>query len=227
MKLNNDERLGLHSGEYVQVLASVPENRFDAVIPLLELKKNDRLVDFACGNGLLAELIGNNIGVYEGVDFSSDFINAAITRSGKNGLTNTRFHCMDIVSFCRNHPNEYDIVTAFDFSEHIYDEDFVKIFTGAREILKTGGSLYLYTPNLDFFWERMKDIGLAKQFPQHIAVRNNGQYLHLLQECGFDVNKIHLFKPPHFNVFKYLRPLTRLPVIGRLFEAKLLYRCIK
>lgn len=227
MTTENKKSIELHSGNYAKVLASVPENRLDAILPLLELNDNYRLVDFACGNGLLAELIADKIASYEGVDFSSDLVNEANVRKTKGGMTNAMFHCMDIVSFCNQSSSKYDIVTAFDFSEHIYDDDFIKIFTCAYEILKQGGNLYIYTPNLNFFWEKMKYLGLANQFPQHIAVRNYVQHIQLLQICGFHLENIELFRPPHFNIFRHSHPLRRLPIIGRYFEAKLLIKCTR
>lgn len=227
MDADNNKSLELHSGNYANILASVPENRLDAVLPLLELRDHYRLIDFACGNGLLAELLANRIASYEGVDFSSDLVNEANLRKTRKGLTNAIFHCMDIVSFCNRRTEEFDIVTAFDFSEHIDDKDFVDIFSCAYKILKHGGCLYIYTPNLDFFWEKMKQIGLVKQFPQHIAVRNHEHYIRLLKLCGFSPENIEIFRPPHFNIFKILHPLRLLPIIGRYFEAKLLIKCTR
>jgi len=227
MEADKNKSLELHSGNYANILASVPENRLDAVIPLLELRDDYRLIDFACGNGLLAELLANRIKSYEGVDFSSDLVNEANFRKTKKELTNAMFHCMDIVSFCNQSKVEYDIVTAFDFSEHIDDRDFVEIFSCAYKILKHGGILYIYTPNLDFFWEKLKEIGLIKQFPQHIAVRNYVQYIRLLNACGFSPENIKLFRPPHFNIFKTIHSLRLLPIVGSYFEAKLLIKCTR
>lgn len=227
MKLDERKRLDLHSGDYVRVLAAVPSSRFIRLLPMLELHPDDRLVDFGCGSGVFAKLVHSQIASYHGVDFSQEFIGEAHRLAEAEGLSNVNFYCQDIVSFCAERSNEYDIVTAFDFSEHIYDNDFIAIFGGAYRILKPGGSLYLYTPNLNFFWEWMKSVGLVKQFPQHIAVRTHQQHLALLQQCNFMLENIYLSCPPHFNIFRFLHPLRHLPLIGRWFEAKLFYRCIK
>lgn len=227
MKLDERKRLDLHSGDYVRVLADVPVSRLTRLLPMLQLNPNDQLVDFACGNGLLAKLVHDRVTAYHGVDFSPQLISEARKLSESIGLKNVSFYCQDIVSFCADRSNKYDVVTAFDFSEHIYDDDFIAIFNGAYQILKPGGSLYLYTPNLDFFWERLKDIGLVKQFPQHIAVRTHQKHLELLQQCNFRLENIHSSYPAHFNIFRFIHPLRCMPLIGRWFEAKLFYRCIK
>ena len=227
VSLDRERRIEMHSGDYVKILDEIPIDRLVRLIPALRLEPSDRVVDFASGTGVLAHLIAHRVASYEGVDFSADFVAFARARAAAAGLPNVAFHCRDIVEFCDDHEDEYDLVTSFDFSEHIDDPDFVRIFGGAHRILKPGGRLVLYTPNLDFFYERMKAVGLAKQFPQHIAVRNDAQHRVLLARCGFAPARIELEKPSHFNVFRHLHALRHVPVVGRWFEAKLFYRCIK
>lgn len=227
MQLNEKQRRDMHSGDYVDLLDSIPISRMTRLIPLMELSPTTRLVDFACGTGPLAALVQNHIARYEGIDFSPDFVAAARRIATEKGVSNATFHCEDIASFCERHRDAYDVVTANDFSEHVYDEDFIKIFEGAFNILKPGGWLYIYTPNLTFFWEWMKDVGLAKQFPQHIAVRNADQYLALLEQCGFDRSNLQIRYLPHFNIFRSIHWLSSFPLVGKYFQAKLFISCRK
>lgn len=227
MQLDENRRRDLHSGEYVQTLDKVPTSRIARLLPLIHFQPGCRLVDLASGTGVLAELVHDRVQSYEGVDFSPELVDLARRRAAEKGISNATFYCEDIVAFCARHREEYDIVTAFDFSEHVYDDDFLRIFGGAYSILKSGGRLYVYTPNLDFFYERMKGIGLAKQFPQHIAVRNPVRNLDLLLRCGFRRDRILCSYPPHFNVFRHLHPLSKLPGVGRWFRAKLFFECVK
>ena len=227
MELSEAERRDLHSGDYVKVLDALPINRIARLLPLMELRPDTRLVDFAAGTGPMAQLLEGKIASYDGVDFSPDFVEAARAIAQQKGLHHASFHCEDIVSFCERHGPEFDVVTANDFSEHIYDADFLKIFTGAHSILRPGGCLYIYTPNLTFFWEIMKDVGLAPQFPQHIAVRNARQYFDLLERCGFSRADVTVDYLPHFNVWRFLHPLSRLPWIGKYFQAKIFLTCRK
>jgi hypothetical protein len=44
-----------------------------------------------------------------------------------------------------------------DFSEHVYDDDWLKILSSIKNSIKSGGSLYLHTPNSLFFVEQMKE----------------------------------------------------------------------
>jgi 2-polyprenyl-6-hydroxyphenyl methylase/3-demethylubiquinone-9 3-methyltransferase len=227
MQLNEKERRDLHAGDYVAVLENFPISRLQRLLPHLKLSPSDRVVDFGCGAGNFAELIHDRVLSVEGIDFSPDFVETAQRRAGERGIRNVSYHCQDIVEFCSEHADAYDVVTALDFSEHIYDEDFLRIFGGAHRILKPGGNLYIYTPNLDFFYERMKGSGLAPQFPQHIAVRNAAQNISFLQQCGFRHGDITCTFLPHYNVFRHLHPLSKLPWIRRWMQAKLLLTCTK
>lgn len=227
MQLSEEERRNLHSGDYVSVLENLPLSRLERLLPYLDLRPSYRAVDFACGAGNFAELIHSRVEWVDGVDFAPDFIDTARRRAAERAIENVSYHCQDIVVFCDAHRSEYDVVTAIDFSEHIYDEDFVRIFGGAFNSLKPGGCLYIYTPNLTFFWERMKDVGLAKQFPQHIAVRDAQQNIDLLERCGFARHNIQLRFLAHFNVLRSVHWLSHLPRIGKYFQAKLLIACRK
>lgn len=227
MHLSEEERRELHSGDYVSVLENLPMSRLERLLPYLDLRPEYRAVDFACGAGNFAELIHDRVRSVDGIDFAPDFVATARRRAAERQIGNVTYHCQDIVEFCAGHPGEYDVVTALDFSEHIYDEDFIRIFGGAHSVLKPGGCLYIYTPNLTFFWEWMKDVGLAKQFPQHIAVRDARQNLVLLEQCGFARDKIQVHYPAHFNVFRYMHWLSYLPLVGKYFQAKLLISCRK
>lgn len=226
-RLDEDTRLEMHSGKYVEVMANLPIHRLARLLPLMELHPSDTLVDLACGPGVLSHLVHERVARYEGVDFAPEFVASASAAVARLGIRNASFHCEDVVSYCSRQPGTADVITALDFSEHIYDEDFLRIFSAARAMLKTNGRLYLYTPNLDFFYEHMKDIGLAKQFPQHIAVRNEAQHWQLLEECGFSKDDIQCSYPSHFNVFRFLHPLSRVPLIGPYFRAKLFFTCVK
>jgi len=130
-----------------------------------------------------------------------------------------RFHCEDIGDFCERNQASFDIATTFDFSEHIDDETFLKVYGAIRKSLAANGRLYLHTPNLDFIIERAKSSGVLKQFPEHIGVRTGLEQKALLSQCGF--GEITIKTIPHYNILKWVHPLSYLPVVGPLFSARL------
>jgi 2-polyprenyl-6-hydroxyphenyl methylase / 3-demethylubiquinone-9 3-methyltransferase len=222
-----EERKRLHSGAYVQMYERKPISRIERLVPLMKLRGDESLADFACGNGMLLRLIHNRIAMYHGVDFSADFIESARRRAETHRITNCRFHCQDIAEFCSQHHGEFDVATAFDFSEHVDDVDFVRIFSAIRDSLKHGGRLLVHTPNLDFFMERLKDWGVLRQFPEHIAVRTASANRALLRNCGFAEDQIRAEGIAHYNVLRALHPLSRLPLLGGFLVARLVIECVR
>lgn len=216
----------LHSGDYVRQYERKPISRISRLVPGMALTPTTRLVDYACGNAMLLGEVHDKVQHYVGVDFSEDFIAAAQRRAEALGATNSEFHCQDIVAFGEAHPGRFDVATALDFSEHVEDDAFVPILVAIRKSLKPGGRLYLHTPNLDFFMERMRDSGvLLKQRPEHVAVRDVAQNVDVLARAGFDRSRIKATLIPHYNVLRVLDPLRHLPVLGRYFEARIFIEC--
>ena len=222
-----ESRKDIHSGDYVARYESRPISRITRLVQLMRLDASDDLIDIACGNAMLLEEVSNKIGSYTGVDFSGDFIASAQRRADRIGATNCEFHCDDIVEFCGQSTQRFDVAVALDFSEHITDEEFIPIFSAIRSALKPGGRLYLHTPTLDFFLERMRASGFfLKQRPEHIAVRDTTHNVSLLVKAGFDERSVTATILSHYNVLKVLHPLRHLPLLGQYFEARIFIECI-
>lgn len=215
------DSIALHSGAYVERYNSKPLDRVAGLAARMEIAEHDELADFACGNAMLLQVIGERAGVYHGVDFSPDFIAAAAAAADRLGIRNRHLHCCDIVAFCRRNPGRFDVAAALDFSEHVDDDTFIEIFTAIREAMKPGARLYLHTPNRRFVLEVLKEKGILRQFAEHIAVRDVDQLTDLLARCGFARGGIRAELIPHYNAMKLLHPLRVLPWIGRWFEARI------
>lgn len=215
------DSLSLHSGDYVERYNRKPLDRVRNLARRMVLPKGARVVDLACGNGMLLHALGQFDGSYDGVDFSADFIASANTWAARAELRDYRFHCDDIIAFSTRHPGAFDVAATLDFSEHVTDDQAVPIYAAIRQALAPGGRLYLHTPNLQFFMERAKAAGILPQFPEHIAVRSAAQTVDLLVKAGFPPEGIRASHIAHYNVLRWLHPLARLPLIGPWFEARL------
>ena len=216
----------LHSGEYVQQYEHKPISRISRLVPRMQLDPGTRLADYACGNAMLLGEVHDRIQSYTGVDFSEDFIAAAERRARALGATNCEFHCADIVAFCQEHVGEFDVAAAMDFSEHVEDGELIPILAAIRSSLRPGGLLYLHTPNLDFFMERMRDSGvLLRQRPEHVAVRDVAGNVEVLVRAGFPREGIRVSLIPHYNILRVVDPLRHLPLVGKYFEARIFIEC--
>lgn len=217
---HNDAR-DLHGRDYAERFDRLHgRRRLVQLLPRMRLDMNDDLVDFACGNGLLASEVHRRVRSYTGVDFSPPFIELAVARAARLGASNLHFECATIADFCAAHPARFDVGCAFDFSEHVADAAWRDTLSDIRRSLKPGARLYLHTPNAGFLLERMKRRDfILRQSPEHIAVRDMHENLRLLREAGFSI-AVAAFVP-HYNVLRFLHPLRRLPGIGPWFEARI------
>lgn len=210
---SGDTAIALHSGEYVERFKAAPRERLARLVELMAIGPSDKIVDLGCGTGMLLSLLPESAH-YDGVDFSQDFVDAARKLNPKKG----NFHCTDIVEYCNKNKGKYDIATTMDFSEHVDNSEFVRIYSAIRESMREGGVLYLHTPNGDFIVERLKRYGILRQFPEHIAVRSARENVAMLKACGFREVTCKII--PHYNGLRLLHGLRRLPLVGALFGAR-------
>jgi 2-polyprenyl-6-hydroxyphenyl methylase/3-demethylubiquinone-9 3-methyltransferase len=220
-RLSDEQLRAIYDQCYVDIYDPHAAQRIRRMLPFFDLQGHDVVADFGCGNGVLLELISNRVREYVGVDFSEEFVRAAERRRDARGIRNGTFHCTEMVAFCGRHPNHFDAAFALDFSEHVYDDQFERIFSAIHASLKPGGALYLHTPNAEYFMERLKERGILTQVEGHIGVRNAPEHKRLLARCGFRDVEIR-FLPHYLTMASKLHALGFLPVVGRYFRARLL-----
>lgn len=222
---SNEELKKLHGEKYVKSFEKKPAFRLERLIDSIHLNNSYSVVDFACGNGMMMPLVAHKVNKYTGVDFSEPFINAAQKKMNDLSILNAQFICSDIVEFCSRNENNFDVAFAMDFSEHVYDADWLIILRAIKGSLKHNGKLYLHTPNANFFLEKMKNKNIiVKQFSEHIAVRNPEENQLILEKAGFRVSKMDLI--PHYNILRYLHPLSAIPLIGKYFKARIFIEAV-
>lgn len=215
------EMKDLYDEKYVAAYeAWQPLSRLERLVRFLAVNESDRVADFACGNGMLMPLIAPKVKSYIGVDFSGLFIQAADERKKRLSIPNAEFVCSDIEEFCLRHPTSFDAGFAMDFSEHVEDEEWLRMLKSIRSSIKPGGKLYLHTPNAEFFLEKMKKRNfIFKQFPQHVAVRSPAENVDMLQRAGFTVAAVRMM--PHYNILRLVHPISYIPFVGKYFKARI------
>lgn len=224
--MKNTDLKELHGKEYAKRFKENQDPyRLKRLFENIELPKSAKIIDIGCGNGMLYPLVSGRVDAYTGVDFSEAFIEDARKRKA-NINTSTNYVCEDVITYCMNNIETFDIAFALDISEHVPDREWVNILSAIHASLKIGGRLYIHTPNAEFFLEKMKENSIIlKQFPEHIAVRCAKKNIELLKTSGFEQN-IHNYIP-HYNILRILHPLTKLPFIGYLFNARILITSTK
>jgi SAM-dependent methyltransferase len=225
-RLSDDELRAIYDQQYVDQYDPHAVARIRRMLPFFALSPEACVADFGCGNGVLLEIITSRIGRYVGIDFSEPFIRAAEHRRAAKGITNGTFECADIIAFCARHPCRFDAGFALDFSEHLYDDQFIRIFRAIHGALKPGTPLYIHTPNKEYFLERFHEWGVLRPVEGHVGIRDADQHRDLLTRSGFSRVDVQ-FLPHYLRLASWFHGIGALPLVGPWFRARLLLTCWK
>jgi SAM-dependent methyltransferase len=168
---------------------------------LKESSKDLSVLDIGCSSGiLLNELveIGFNINSLYGIDISPN----AVQQSKENGIQNSFLMDASYIDLKK----EFDIIIASDCLEHLeYDE---KALNNWHEILKPGGSLYVFVPAFMILWNAHD---LANKHFRRYTMKTLKEKLY---ESGFEINK-----SSYWNFFLFL-PILIVRLISKLKTSK-------
>ena len=136
--------------------------------------KQAQIVDLACGDGkllfLFKELGYSNV---TGVDLSPEQVQIA-------KQVNDTVEQRGVLDFLREHPAQFDLITALDLIEHLTKDEVLELLDGCREALKPGGRLVLQTPNAESPWGLQVRYG---DFTHEVCFTPN-VLCRLLELCG-------------------------------------------
>ncbi|MCC5877286.1 MAG: methyltransferase domain-containing protein [Candidatus Sumerlaeia bacterium] len=97
------------------------------------------VVDLACGDGIFVDLLQKQGWNALGVDLNTSMVRAAINA----GLPVEQG---DALAWLETHEREsVDVLTGFQFIEHLQPTDLARLLRGARRVLRPGGTLILET----------------------------------------------------------------------------------
>lgn len=100
----------------------------EKLLPLLHIDKDSKILDLACGIGKWANIIGDDISEYCGIDFSEKFIEIArknIQRPKCSFIVGNMTDFADLLR--KNKKTKYDRILLMGVLMYINDNDFYKI----------------------------------------------------------------------------------------------------
>ncbi len=201
----------------------VDSGRIQSLLKLLDFKPNDTVCEIGCAAGHFLTEISPLIGRGIGLDVAEPAIRAAMRIKKQRGADNVEFEQVSAGDFAARDENaaRFDYVLLLDVTEHIDDDTVIDVLDAAKRVLAPGGTLVVHTPNLSYWLEQLKDKGIVRQLPGHIAVRNQAHYERLLAGSGFGEPRV--LGLPHYR--QPLRAIdqvmSRIPLLGRMFRSRL------
>ncbi len=128
---------------------------------LAYLKPEDRVLDFACGTGIVTLEEAPHVKYVRAIDISDEMVVKAKQKMADHGVTNVEVTQTDLFDPCLE-PASFDVVTAFNVL--CYVEDSAAVLARIRSLLKPGGRFLSAT---DCLGEKLTKVGVKKWFKSH------------------------------------------------------------
>ena len=161
---------------------------------LLPKHKDAAICDMGCGHGgLLYALKKLGYTNMVGVDLCPEQV--ALARQVWPDVVQG-----DAIDFLQNHPNSFDLITAFDFLEHFRKEEIFPVLDAFYVALRPGGRLILSTPNA----ESPLPTDCWGDFTHEVCFTSRSMK-QILQVVGFEDVRILPAEPVPHGVFSAIR----------------------
>jgi SAM-dependent methyltransferase len=196
----DDAFMAKMAGEYLEQTRWT-KLRLRALLPLVEPRRGDRILDLGCAAGALTHFFSQHGATVVGIDSEPKAIEKA-----RELFPDLQFELADVGRLPQA-DHSIDKAVAGDLVEHLDEPTLNAMLRELRRVLVPGGTLSIYTPNPRHPIERLKahDFVLA-QNPTHIGLRTSDQLVGALERNGFKVDRLD-WTPSFFPV---LRTIERL-----------------
>jgi len=141
------------------------------------LNNNQVLLDFGCGNGYGTYYLSSYVKNSVGVDISEAAILNATKLYKKGNL-----HYNAINDDLWPYRQEFDIITCFEVFEHVDEPE--RILDKIKVSLKNSGLLFISTPNIDVFGEKLKIPFHVKEYTLKEFVEILSKYFYIEEIFG-------------------------------------------
>ncbi|MFN7707210.1 MAG: class I SAM-dependent methyltransferase [Sphingobacteriia bacterium] len=182
-RIPTEAELIAHYGTYSRSewISPITLSRYNELLKKFETyRKNNRILDVGAGNGhflYTAKQSGWEV-------YGTEFTDEAIRLCRQKGI---QMHQGKLDP--KNYAGEFDVVTSFEVIEHINDpaEELQKF----RQVLRTGGLVYITTPNFNALARNMaKSDWAIIEYPEHLCYYTPQTLKQAFTQEGFEAYRI-------------------------------------
>ena len=176
-------------------------NRRTAEDTLKYLKPGDRVLDFACGTGLITLQVAPHVAKVRAIDIADEMVRRFQAKLDEQGVDNVELSQTDLFDPCLE-PGSFDAVMACNVL--CYVENFEDVMARIQELLKPGGYFLSATDCLGQKWSK---VGMQKFFRSHtgkmpyVAFFRNKGLERKIAKAGFTVLETDILYPAPPNLF--------------------------
>jgi SAM-dependent methyltransferase len=168
-----------------------------AMIRIVRPTPEIRILELGSARGDSAFFFAPLVKEVVGIDAAEEAVVVAREEARRRKAANVRFEPADARDLSLFLGESFDVVLLADFVEHVEDDVLLPALAESRRVLRAGGALAIYTPNLDHWAERVKAGIPGLQQPDHIAVRRSARVVEIVQQSGFSVEDLFFSASPY------------------------------
>jgi len=173
-----------YSGKRVEKYGKTIDNLFNQNALDRARVEEDTVLDVGAGTGYFLEALRNKGykgGNLFGVEVSEEAVKSAIENQR---VKEENIYCGDITAVPENKKHTFDVVTAFDLFEHVYNP--IQFIDDVKDLLKPGGRLIMNVPICP---EEGPDVLKSLE---HISYFSESALRQVLEECGAENLQIEI-----------------------------------
>jgi len=158
-------------------LSPVTVKRFHEILDRLEkFRQTNNMLDVGCGIGyFLEEAAKRKWNVY-GTEFTDEAVRICSAKGIKMQQGKLNPHNYE--------PNSFDVIISVEVIEHLNNP--VEEIKNFRTLLRTGGAVYITTPNFDSLSRKLlKEKWNVLTYPEHLCYYTRTTLTRLFYDCGF------------------------------------------
>jgi ubiquinone/menaquinone biosynthesis C-methylase UbiE len=153
---------------------------FEPMLPLLDVKPGDRVLDLGCGSGWATRLVAKRFQPREivGIDISDEMVRRAAEQS--NGIANIEF----LRGAAEKIPlPDSSIDKIFSIESFYYWPDQVAGLAEAKRVLAPGGKLFIL---INLYKDNHHSLRWADELKVPVHALSEVEYLDLLSKAGYE-----------------------------------------
>lgn len=182
------------------------KDRDDALLRLVRPTPELRVLELGSARGDTAFFLAPHVKEVVGIDAAEVAVAISREEAKRRGIGNVRFETADARDLSKFTKQSFDVVLLADFVEHVLDDVLLPALAESRRVLRPGGALAIYTPNLIHWAELLKAVVPGLQQKDHIAVRSAAAVVERVSKAGFGLDEL-FFTPSPYPFFGNLDAL--------------------